>query len=317
MTVDVVVVSYESRAQLRGCVLPLAREPGVRVIVVDNASSDGSLATVADLPVERIALDENHGFAAGCNVGCRAGDAPAVLFLNPDARIDAGSLARLLAELGRDASIGVVAPKIVDEHGNVEPSQRRFPALRSTYARAFFLHRVFPNATWADELIRDVRAYEEPGSPDWVSGACILVRRRALDAIGGLDEEFFLYGEDIDLARRLRSAGYGVRFEPAAVAVHEGGRSGHRPRLLPLLAESRLRYLRRHHSRLEVALARIGLALNAFTHVLFSSGGYQQRLGHARSLPLIVFNRTGAAGCAASSAAAITTTLAGAGRRAT
>ena len=306
------VVSYESRAQLRGCVSSLARETGVRVIVVDNASTDGSLESIIDLPVERIALGENRGFAAGCNAGLRAGSSPAVLFLNPDARIDAASIARLVDELARETATGLVAPRIVDGHGHTEPSQRRFPALRSTYARAFFLHRLLPRATWVDELVRDERAYAVAGSPDWVSGACMLVRRSALDAVGGLDEGFFLYGEDIDLARRLRDSGYDVRYLPAAVAVHTGGGSG--PRQLPLLAESRLRYLRKHHGRLTVAVARIGLALNELTHLVASRGGARQRLAHARALLVVAFDRAvEPVGAAARDASA---TFAGVGRRA-
>jgi GT2 family glycosyltransferase len=289
--VDVVVVSYNSSSHLRAAVGPLAGRPGVRVVVVDNASADGSLEAVADLPVERIALADNRGFAVGCNAGWREGSAPAVLFLNPDARIDPTSLERLVQVLNGDDSVALVGPRIVDAAGGLEPSQRRFPALRSTYARAFFLHRLFPHAEWSDELIRDGRAYERAASPDWVSGACMLVRRSALEAIGGFDEGYFLYCEDIDLARRLRDAGYGVRFEPGAVAVHEGGASAPRPRLIPLLALSRLRYLRKFDTRPRVALARLGLALTAFTHVLVSRGGAAQRLGHARALLLLAFAR--------------------------
>ncbi len=209
-----------------------------------------------------------------------------MLLLNPDARIDGASIEALAATLERDVGLGAVAPRILDDDGSLDWSQRRYPRLRSTFARAFFLHRLFPTASWTDELIRDERAYAEPGTPDWVSGACILLRREALEALDGLDEGFFMYAEDIDLCRRLRSAGYELRFEPAATVEHEGGASEPRTNLLPVLAESRLRYAAKHRSRLGAALERAGIALEAATHVAVSRGGMAARRGHARALRL-------------------------------
>ena len=137
-TVDVVVVSYNSRDHLRACVEPLASVDDVHVIVVDNASPDAGLDVVADLPITRIARQQNGGFGAGCNTGWRVGDAPYVLFLNPDARIDAESLRRLAGVLDATPGAGGVAPRITHVDGSLDFSQRRFPRLRSTYARALF-----------------------------------------------------------------------------------------------------------------------------------------------------------------------------------
>src|SRR6266511_3110398 len=135
---------------------------------------------------------------------------------------------------------GGVAPRIVHTDGTLDYSQRRFPRLRSTYAQALFLHRLFPRATWTDEVIREDEAYARRGSPDWVSGACMLMRRSVLEELNGLDEGFFMYCEDIDLCRRLRRAGYDLVFEPDARVLHEGGASAPRTSLLPVLASSRL-----------------------------------------------------------------------------
>jgi N-acetylglucosaminyl-diphospho-decaprenol L-rhamnosyltransferase len=283
--VDVVVVSYNSRDELRGCVEPLVGLDDVCVIVVDNASTDGSLHSVADLPLEAIPLERNGGFAYGCNVGWRSGEAPFVLLLNPDARIDRSALERLLEVLESAPGTAAAAPRILHTDGSLDFSQRRFPRLRSTYAQALFLHRVFPTATWTDEVVRDQGAYQRAGSPEWVSGACILLRRSALEAVGGLDEGFFLYCEDIDLCRRLREAGYRLLYEPFAVVVHEGGASAPRPGLLPILAASRIRYASKHRGRAAAGLERAGIALGALTHILASRGG-AVRAGHARSLRL-------------------------------
>src|SRR5262249_33020080 len=149
----------------------------------------------------------------------------------------------------------------------------RFPRLLSTYAQALFLHRLFPNAAWSNEMVRDQRAYERPGAPEWVSGACILVRRTALEELGGWDDGFFLYSEDTDLCPRLRGRGYGVLFEPTARVVHVEGASAPRSATFPLLAASRVRYARKHHSRPYALLTRLGVALGSLTHVVVSSGG--------------------------------------------
>ena len=284
--VDVVIVSYNSRDRLGACVGPLLETPGANVIVVDNASRDQSLEAVRDLPVQAIQLPVNGGFAHGVNAGWRAGSAPYVLLLNPDARIDAGSLETLVRALEADPGIGAVAPRILDDAGSLDYSLRRFPRLRSTYARALFLHRLFPTASWTDELIRDHAVYERRGNPDWVSGACILLRRDALVELDGLDEGFFMYSEDIDLCRRLRAAGYELLYEPEALVEHEGGASAPRAELLPVLAASRLRYAAKHRGTAGALLERFGVALEAATHVAVSRGGRRTRAGHARALRL-------------------------------
>ena len=287
--VDVVIVSYNSRDELRACVEPLARLENVRAIVVDNASQDGSLASIADLRVEAIPLETNAGFAHGCNRGLRAGDARYVLFLNPDAVIEQDGLASLIAELDRNPAAGAVAPRIVHADDTIDYSIRRFPRLRSTYAQALFLHRVFPKATWTDEVVREPGAYAERSSPDWVSGACILARRSLLEELGGFDEGFFMYCEDIDLCRRIRDAGYDIVFEPSAQIVHEGGASAPRASMLPILAASRLRYAEKHRGKLTGTLERMGIALGALTHIVVSRGGSAMRAGHGRALRLAVF----------------------------
>jgi N-acetylglucosaminyl-diphospho-decaprenol L-rhamnosyltransferase len=284
MRIDVVVVSYRSGTELRDCVEPLAAAEGVHVVVVDNASGDGSLDAVAGLDVTTIALEENRGFAAGCNAGWRATSSPSVLFLNPDARIEPVAVQALADLLEREPGVAIAAPRIVDADGSLDLSQRRFPTLRSTYAHALFLHRLFRRAAWASELVRDPADYERSGSPDWASGACLLVRRSALEALDGWDEGFFMYCEDKDLCRRARERGYDVRFEPTALAHHAGGTSAPRPSLAHVLARSRVRYAQKHHGRLVAELERAGIALTALTHMAISRGGRAARAGHAAAL---------------------------------
>jgi N-acetylglucosaminyl-diphospho-decaprenol L-rhamnosyltransferase len=284
--VDVVVVSYNSAGTLRGCVEPLSDEEELNVIVVDNASTDESVEAVSDLAVGVIALDRNLGFARGCNRGWASGSAPYALFLNPDARIDKTAVRLLATVLEAHPSLGLVAPQLVDGEGSLEFSQRRFPRLRSTYAQALFLHRIFTHAQWADEVVRDPQAYERPGSVEWLSGACVLLRRSALERVGGWDEGYFHYGEDIDLCRRLWSSGFELRYEPTVCAVHLGGASAPRAQLLPRLAASRIRYAQLHRTPTAALLERIGIALGALTHAAFSSKGRAVRAGHLRAFRL-------------------------------
>ena len=265
-TVDVVVVAYNSSATLRACVEPLSRLDWVNVIVVDNACPEDSTRVVEDLPVRTVRSPRNGGFAYGCNLGMANGSADFVLLLNPDAEIDAASLAVLVDGLRADPSLAGVGPRVVDEHGGLIFTQRRFPRLRFTYAQGLFLHRAAPGATWADDAIRDPGAYERSGTPEWVSGCCALLRREAVVAVGGLDEGFFLYSEETDLFKRLATAGWQSGFEPRATASHIGYRSADRNATEPIRAVSRVRYARKHAGRVVAALEASGIAIGAVAH---------------------------------------------------
>jgi N-acetylglucosaminyl-diphospho-decaprenol L-rhamnosyltransferase len=308
--VDVVVVSHNSRATLRACIEPLCGQPGIEVVVVDNASSDGSTDTVGDLPALLIRRSVNAGFAAGCNAGWQAGAAPYVLLLNPDARIEPNAVRALAGLLQDDPTAGAVAPRISGEGGSLDFSLRRHARLRSTFARALFLHRLFPRSSWADDVVRDPDRYVDAGVAEWVSGACVLVRRSLLEEIGGLDERFFLYCEDDDLCRRVWGAGYSVRYEPRVTCIHEGGVSAPRARLLPVLAASRIQYARKHRSRTGAVLERIGIALGALVRLPLPTGG-SVRVGQARSLGVAMARDPRAAALAASGLANVEPSPAG------
>ncbi|MET0600908.1 MAG: glycosyltransferase family 2 protein [Baekduia sp.] len=277
--VDVVVVAHASRDTLRACVAPLAGAPGVQVIVVDTASTDPAFDTVEDLPgTDLVAAPRNGGFAYGCNIGIGRGQAPYVLLLNPDAAMQADQLARLAAVLEADAGIGLAAPRIVDEDGVLQRSVRRFPRLRSALSKALLLHRLWPNAAWSDDLVHDEAAYDRAWDPEWVSGACMLVRRDALVALGGLDEGFFMYAEDTDLCARLWAAGLRVRYVPDAVVVHGGGHSAPRSQLRTADVRSHVRYVLVHEGVRAARLVALATALDELTHLVLRS----RRPGYAR-----------------------------------
>jgi N-acetylglucosaminyl-diphospho-decaprenol L-rhamnosyltransferase len=286
--IDAVVVSYNSRDTLRAAVEPLLALPGVAVTVVDNASTDGSLSSIVDLPVRAIDSGRNGGFGFGCNLGMHAGSAPLVLFINPDARIAAQGLDRLAAVLAAEPSVGLVGPRLCEEDGTLIPSMRRYQRLGSTWAQALFLHRVIRRAPWANEIIHDEAAYATAAAPEWLSGACMLVRRDVLEALGGFDEGFFLYCEDMDLCRRVRAAGHEVRYEPGAVARHEGGHSAPRTSLFAVLARSRTRFARKHSGLVVASLTRLGLGVHALTHTLAAVSRPAHARGNAAALRAVL-----------------------------
>ena len=242
-----VIVSYRSARTLRGCVEPLSALPGVRVTVVDNASPDDSLEVIADLPVDAVRSERNGGFSYGCNLGARRGDAPFILFLNPDARIEADALETLVAALRDDPGAGLVAPRIVDDEGKLLWSLRRFPRQRSTFGLALFAHRLWPRSRWSDELVRDPAAYERPGhagvgvgrlharAPERVRGAGRL-RRGLLPLLRG----------HRPLPARLGCPATRCASSRAAEIVHVEGSSSGAGETQPILAQSRVRYARKH-----------------------------------------------------------------------
>jgi N-acetylglucosaminyl-diphospho-decaprenol L-rhamnosyltransferase len=293
--VDAIVVSYRSAATLRGCVEPLTGIEGVRAIVVDNASPDDSVETIADLPVELVHSERNGGFSYGCNLGAARGRAPYLLFLNPDARIGADAVESMLSVLRNDPGTAIVGPRIVDDNGELAWSLRRFPRHRSTFAQALFAHRLLPQAAWTDELIRDPAVYDLPGTPDWLSGACMLVRRTAFEEVGGFDEGFFLYCEDTDLCRRIRDAGHLIRYVPDAGVGHTGGASSEAGETQHIAARSRVLYARKHMRPASARVEAVGVALGEAARAVAKLRRPDPRRHHVEALRAALSARNGAA----------------------
>jgi GT2 family glycosyltransferase len=229
-----VLVNYNAGPDLRAAVQSIASElDGMpwEAVVVDNASTDGSGAGVPALaPQARlIRNNENVGFGRGVNQGIAATRAEHVLIMNPDCRLHTGALAALMRELDADPACALAGPRILNPDGSVQGSARGDPdMLTGLFGRTGALRRMLPALPPARRnVIVDVPADDGTRSivVDWISGACMLARREALDAVGGFDERYFMYWEDADLCRRLRAQGYHVRYVPAAVAVHRVGQS--------------------------------------------------------------------------------------------
>lgn len=223
-----VIVTFNSARQIGGCLQALRDAPpqlAHDILIVDNASTDDTVAVLRrdwpDVPV--VVNDTNRGFGAATNRGIRETDGDRLLLLNPDARVTAGAIDRLLTVLDTDPAVAIAGPRLIDDAGRSELSHGR---------------HIGPLAELGQKM--RVRAYEQEWPlvagwlerrmqvacfPDWVSGACWVARRDVLEAVGLFDERFFLYTEDVDLCARVRGTGHRVAFVPDAVVRHTRGAS--------------------------------------------------------------------------------------------
>jgi GT2 family glycosyltransferase len=261
--VAVVIVSFNTREDLLRCLgsLAVARVP-MEVVVVDNASADASVEAVRrEFPrVQVLENALNEGYSRANNRGWRATSAPLVLLLNSDSEVRAGTVETLVEILETRQAVGVVGPRTIDSDGVVQVSSG--PNL--TPLAEWRQRRLVRGVEARDELILSeaARLYSAEHEPAWVSGSCLLTRREHLESVGGLDEAFFLYEEDVDLCVRIGRLGYRVLFTPAAEVLHHKGRSMMRApeRARFEYHRSHLRYYRKHNGPVRVACLRAYLA---------------------------------------------------------
>jgi len=213
----IVIVSFNAREDLAACLASLRAAPPAiphEIVVVDNASGDGSVeAARAVAGVTVIPLERNAGFAAANNAGIRATQSELILLLNSDTLVPSGAIDALVGRLRADPSLGAAGPRLVDGEGRAELS---FGRMMSPLAEWRQKRR---SPAWIDAETRREQLV------DWVSGACLLVRRADAEAAGLLDERFFLYTEDVDFCASIRTRGRKVLFTPVATVTHLRGRS--------------------------------------------------------------------------------------------
>jgi N-acetylglucosaminyl-diphospho-decaprenol L-rhamnosyltransferase len=242
-SVSAVTVSYNSASDLPDCIRSLRAEGLDEIVVVDNASSDGSpaAAVAADGAVTVVETGANLGFGTGINRGVDRTTGDYLLLLNPDTVVEPGTVKALVEALDRDPGLAVVGPRIENLDGTLYPSVRRFPDMVVALGHAF-VGLVWPTNPFTRRYRMLDLDHDRPAADvDWVSGACMLVRRAAFDAVSGFDEAYFMYVEDVDLCWRLGQAGWRIGYEPGGRVVHALGGSS---RLMPY------RMITEHHRSL-------------------------------------------------------------------
>jgi N-acetylglucosaminyl-diphospho-decaprenol L-rhamnosyltransferase len=224
-SVAAVVVSYNAESHLAACLNSLADGGVDDVVVVDNGSADASGALVRGAGAHWIETGSNLGYGRAANLGAGS-DAAALagylLICNPDLVVGAGAIESLRKVLDADPSLGAVGPRITNPDGSLYPSARSFPDLLDAMGHGL-LGLVAPRNRFSRRYRLLDWDHEDAANVDWVSGACFLIRREAWDDVGGFDPAYFMYMEDVDLCWRLRRAGWGVRYEPAARVLHVQG----------------------------------------------------------------------------------------------
>jgi GT2 family glycosyltransferase len=254
-SIHVVIVNWNSGPQLRDCLNSFAAVAGddvtlARVTVVDNASTDGSCEELA-APVTLVRNDVNLGFAVACNQGAAGSDADFLLFLNPDTRLMPGSLelpARYLASPHHE-TVGIVGIQLVDAEGRVARNTARAPTARTMIGNSLGLDRVLP--AWFPPHFVTEWTHDETRTVDQVMGAFLFVRRGVFQQLGGFDERFFVYYEDLDFAQRARARGWSSVYLAGAQAFHRGQGTTHAAteRRTFYFCRSKLLYARKFLSR--------------------------------------------------------------------
>ena len=307
---SIIIVSWNVRELLRGCLRSICRDQGsgVRgqgqatppltpdaclltpeIIVIDNASADGSAAMVAaEFPqVRLIANADNRGFTGGNNQGIAVAQGRYVFFLNPDTVVMDDALATMIAYMEAHPDVGVIGPQLRYGDGSLQSSRRRFPTFGSALFESTPLAWHWPDNPWARRYrmedrgsgIRDQetggREQDEVGADsaglageevDWLVGAALLTRRNVIDQVGVFDEGYFMYSEELDWCRRVKMAGWRVVYLPSAQIVHYEGKSSEQVVAARHIHfhTSRVRYARKYHGAAAAA------AVRAFLLVTFA-----------------------------------------------
>jgi GT2 family glycosyltransferase len=283
--VSIIIVAWNSRDLLGPCLNAIRAMQPARtheVILVDNNSGDGTAAFLVDRypEVALIANVENAGFARANNQGIKTARGRTVLLLNPDTEVRPDAIPVLLDYLASHPEVGACGPKLIYPDGRLQPNGRRFPTLASQLLVATGLRQLNPSAY--DLRYQWQRTdFDREADVDEVSGACLMVRRDAVEEVGGMDEELFMYYEEVDWCYRMKRAGWKVAYVPRAVVVHHIAQSVNKAGFRPYRAfhTSQYRYFRKHSPPPAWLLMRIVTWLQmAHRYAILQAVGVKRRL---------------------------------------
>jgi N-acetylglucosaminyl-diphospho-decaprenol L-rhamnosyltransferase len=251
--VSVVVVTWNALPWIEQC---LDSVRGRDVVVVDNGSTDGTVAFVRErYPDVRVIEQDNKGMGGGNNAGMRASDGRYYFLLNSDAWVLDDGLDKLVEFADAHPEAAIVGPKLVNTDGTLQRSARGEPTLWRLATEYLFIRKLAPHSRRLNPLYRGDFAHDRVEEVDWLFGPALLVRREAADAVGLFDEDFFMFSEEVDWMTRFRRAGWTVLFFPGAEVVHVGGAS-HGGRMYVENLRGHLRWFAKHRGMKEAERAR-------------------------------------------------------------
>jgi GT2 family glycosyltransferase len=263
-----IVVSFNSAAHLVPCLASLEAQRGVpvRIHVVDNASIDGSADLIRrEFPNARMTANPaNLGFARANNQALAQESAEFYALVNPDTVLAPDAVAACVKYLVDHPAAGIAATRLVNPDGTLQPSCHSFLGLRNLFGETLGVHRVLPELRALSGLHMPWFRHDRIAEVDWIQGAFLVVRGEVVRTVGGFDDEFFMYGEEMDWCRRIRSAGWKVVFLPEPSVIHIGGASSG-PVAGPMFVENlkaRLRFLRKHRGAFVATAARVPIAVS-------------------------------------------------------
>jgi GT2 family glycosyltransferase len=279
VSVSIIIVSWNTKELLRRCLATIRAQEGpafldpIETIVVDNCSSDNTVEMLRDSfpEVKLIENRENVGFARATNQGTRCVRGDYILYLNPDTELKDGALSALVEFMRNIPSAGAVGARLVDAGGHLQASAYPTLGLLREFWRLFHLDRLRPVAIYPLNTWNLQKAHRV----DVAQGACLLLRRTALEQVGLLDEDYYMYTEEVDLCYRLSRAGWEIYWEPHAVVVHHGGQSTRQRKteMFLRLYESKILFFRKHHGRMPTNAYKGLLAIASLPRLLMGPFG--------------------------------------------
>lgn len=282
---SIIIVTWNVSALLEACLRSIGEHDGVEIIVVDSGSSDDTVAMVhREFPnVILLAQSENLGFTRCNNIGLRASSGRYVLLLNPDTEVIGNALEQMIAYLDTQADVGIIGPHTLNTDGSHQSTRRRFPTLATGLFEGTWLQVLAPAALLDRYYVRD-QADDATFEVDWVQGSALMARREVYEQIGGLDEGYVMYSEELDWCKRARLAGWRVVYLGSARITHHGGKSSEQANARKHIwfQESKLRYFRKYHGGLAAHLLRLCLLLQYAGQMGIE--GTKGLLGHKRPL---------------------------------
>lgn len=289
MDVSIIIVSWNVADLLRRCLRSIAQTSSTafssEVLVVDSASQDETVAVVREeFPwVTLLPQPENLGFTRCNNIGLAQARGRYLFLLNPDTELAPGSLLTLITYLEEHPDVGIIGPRTLNTDGTVQSSRRRFPTLIVGLFESTWLQPLSPPGLLDHYFVRE--APDTAVTPvDWVQGSALLTRRQVYETIGGLDEGFVMYSEELDWCHRAKAAGWQVVYHGEAAITHHGGQSSGQATAFSHIQfqRSKLRYFRKHHGHWAAHLVQMVLALNYLAQIILESS--KSLLGHKRQM---------------------------------